>query len=108
MRKIALFIVICLLSACSQKANQKEILIFARIEYIYKLKSFVSHDIWKDFDNKKFDLPLVYFTKNASYVANPTLEFLKLYKSNLLLENPEKDWIIKNETEQLSFYDALF
>jgi len=50
-----------------------------------------------------------------SWAFSNLVSFCKIHLFNYIqllnfLENPEKDWIInnKNETEQLSFYDALF
>jgi hypothetical protein len=60
-----------------------------RIAYIYNLKSLVEKGVWKGFTNKKFDLPLVYYTDNACFIANPTEKFIASYRPTLVFENKD-------------------
>jgi hypothetical protein len=42
---------------------------------------------WEGFADKKFDLPLVYYTDSACYVANPTEKFMAALKPPLVFQN---------------------
>ena len=65
-------------------AQSGEQIIFSRIEFVFKLKEVIDLDVWKSVNDKKYDVPLVYFTEKASYVANPTQRFLATFKSRLV------------------------
>ncbi len=92
-----LFLVLLFLPAGRQPSREEQV-IFDRIEYINGLKRFIDQSVWKGFTDQEFDLPLVYYTERACYVANPTGKFiasfkpelvfkgrgLKIYKTNLL------------------------
>lgn len=78
---------ILILFSCGHKSERKDQVIFDRIEYIYNLKSLIDNNIWKGFSDKKFDLPLVYYTDMACYVANPTIKFTNSYKPYLVFGN---------------------
>ena len=87
-RFLLLALTISFFSCGSQKPNADQV-IFDRIEYVYNLRSIVDDSIWNDFDHKRFDLPLVYYTDTCCYVANPTNKFLRIYKPALVFENGE-------------------
>ena len=55
-----------------------------RISYIYNLKSLIDSEVWPGFTDKRFDLPLVYYTDSACYVANPTMNFIRTQKVQYL------------------------
>lgn len=84
-----IFLFLIFIFSCSQKSENKDHVIFNRIEYIYNLKSLIDSSIWKDFSNKKFDLPLVYYTDTACYIANPTKKFITIYNPDLVFESRE-------------------
>lgn len=87
MRVLLILFSFVVLSSCSLKTTKEEQVIFDRIVFIYNLKSTINEAIWKDFDLKKFDLPLIYYTSSTSYIVNPTLKFLDQVKSDLVFEN---------------------
>jgi hypothetical protein len=84
-----IFLFLIFIFSCRQKSESNDRVIFDRIEYIYNLKSLVDSSIWKDFSNKKFDLPLVYYTDTVCYIANPTEKFITIYNPDLVFENQE-------------------
>lgn len=89
MRKFSILILVIVLFSCGKNNVKQDQVILDRIEYIYNLKSFINEGTWKDFSNKKFDLPLVYYTDTVCYVSNPTKKFLNLNKSILVFKNKE-------------------
>jgi hypothetical protein len=86
MKKYIVFILSLLAFACKEKAVNKEQFILDRIEFVYRLKETVDQTIWKTYNDKKFDVPLLYFTDSTSYVANPTEKFTSAFKSMLIYE----------------------
>ena len=75
------------LFSCGGKKEKQDQVILDRIEYVYNLKSLIDEDIWTDFSDKKFDLPLVYYTDTTCYVTNPTEKFINTYIPSLVFEN---------------------
>lgn len=98
MRKPILLILLVTVFACGQKHDKNEELIFNRIEYVYNLRHLINENCWNGMSEKKFDLPLIYYTDSACYIVNPTdkiidnlqLELvytkgqIKIYKTNLI------------------------
>lgn len=87
MKNVIFLILIILSSSCGRKVERKDQVILDRIEYVYNLKSFIDKNVWVGFDDKKFDVPLIYYTDTSCYVANPTEKFINLYKPPLVFEN---------------------
>ena len=85
-RRLTLAISIILFCGHVQAQNSEQ-LIFDRIEYIFALKPTIAKKYWKDFDRKKYDVPLMYFTETASYIANPQKDFIGYYKPTLVFNN---------------------
>ncbi|MCP9764118.1 hypothetical protein [Lacihabitans soyangensis] len=85
-KKLISFLTIILF--CGQvKAQNREQLIFDRIEYIFNLKPTIAKKYWKGFDKKKYDVPLIYYTDTESYIANPPKDFINYYKPTLVSQN---------------------
>lgn len=87
MRTLFFFILTMLLFSFVKRDELKEQPIIDRIEFVFNLKQIVERDVWKTFGDKKFDVPLIYFTDTSSYIANPTPKFLSTFKSALIYEN---------------------
>lgn len=87
MNKTLLIILTLLVFSCKDKDNGKEQKIFDRIEFVYNLKKTVDEKTWKTFNNKEYDLPLIYFTDTSSYIANPTNKFLHTFNSDLVFQD---------------------
>lgn len=87
MNKTLFIILTLLVFSCKDKDYGKEQKIFDRIEFVYNLKQTVAEKTWATFNNKEYDLPLVYFTDTSSYIVNPTEKFLKTFKSDLVFKN---------------------
>lgn len=88
MRQITLLFLILLCFSCKQKKEEAENqVIVDRIEYVYNLKSLVSNDIWENFNNKLFDVPLIYYADSNCYIANPTEKFINQYKPEFVFKN---------------------
>ncbi len=85
------FTFIFLLIICSSCHQKKEIIddnvIIDRIEYLYKLKSLISQNLWQGFNNKEFDLPLIYYTDSMCYITNPTERFINKFNPTFIFEN---------------------
>lgn len=79
--------------------------IFDRIVFVYNLKQIVDQETWKTFNDKEYDLPLVYFTDTSSYIANPTDKFLRSFQSELLFQNRQiKIYKTKSRIDSISFH----
>lgn len=87
MRRLLLLFGTLFLLSFHEPSDAGERVILDRIEYIYNLKSLVDAGVWKGFTDKKFDLPLVYYTDTNCYVANPTKKFIAIYKPTLLSQS---------------------
>ena len=87
-RMLLLFLMLLLLSSGRHSYNEEQV-ILDRIEYIYNLKRIIDQSVWKGFADKKFDLPLIYYTANSCYVANPTKRFIASFSPRLVFENRE-------------------
>ncbi|MBL4593710.1 MAG: hypothetical protein JKX68_07855, partial [Flavobacteriales bacterium] len=80
-------LLLILLFSCAQKKNIQEQVIIDRIEYIYDLKTLINDEIWEGFSNKKFDLPLIYYTNSFCYIVNPTDKIISKFQPELIHEN---------------------
>jgi hypothetical protein len=63
-RLLLLFLMLLLLSSGRHSDNEEQV-ILDRIEYIYNLKRTIDTSVCKGFADKKFDLPLIYYTANS-------------------------------------------
>ena len=93
MRKLSFIILTIILFSCKEQTINKHQVIFDRIEFVYNLKETIEEKVWKTFNNREFDVPLIYYTDTSSYIANPTEKFLSIFNSKLV-----------NETGQLKIY----
>lgn len=87
MNRITLVILVLLLNSCQKNRQNTEQIIFARLAFVYNLKPLVANKIWKNFDNKLYDVPLIYYTDSTSYVTNPTIDFLRIFHPKLVFKN---------------------
>jgi hypothetical protein len=60
-----------------------------RIQFVASLKQTVDETVWKTLNDKRYHVPLVYFTDSACYVANPTKAFLATFNSRKVFENEQ-------------------
>ena len=88
MQKVIYLILSILAYSCNNNVvNEQKVC--NRIEFVFNLKQTINDKVWKTFTDKQFDVPLIYFTDSASFVANPTEKFLSTFKSNLVFENEQ-------------------
>lgn len=105
MNKVLLIILTLLVFSCKDKNNGKEQKIFDRIEFVYNLKQTVDEKVWITFNNKEFDLPLIYFTDTSSYIANPTDKFCETFKCDLVYDGRQiKIYKTKVRIDSLPFH----
>jgi hypothetical protein len=105
MNKTLIIILTLLVHSCKYKDYGKEQKIYDRIEFVYNLKHTVAEKTWATFNDKEYDLPLVYFTDTSSYVANPTEKFLKKFKAYLVFQNQFiKIYKTKSRLDSLPFH----
>jgi|GEM_PF-1033199 len=62
-------------------------LAIARIQYIYFVKKTIGDAAWSGFGNKKYNIPLLYYTDNATFISNPGEQFLRQFHPKLVFEN---------------------
>jgi hypothetical protein len=105
MKILSLLLLAATFFSCKQKIVKKEQAIFDRIEFVFTLKQTVDEGIWKTFNDKKFEVPLIYFTDTSSYVANPTDKFLTTFHSSLVFESRElKIYKTDNRIDSMPFH----
>jgi hypothetical protein len=73
-----------LLVASLLPPNGEEKVMISRISYIMHLKATLGQQYWPGFNTVAGDVPLVYLTDSASYVANPTPRFLAMFRPTLI------------------------
>lgn len=105
MSKILFIILTLFVFSCKDKDLGKEQKIFDRIEFVYNLKQTVDEKTWKTFNDKEYDLPLIYFTDTSSYIANPTDKFLKTFNADLVFQDKQlKIYKTKTRIDSLPFH----
>lgn len=72
--------------ACRKVPESKNQIIFDRIAYLYHLKPSIARDIWPGFDERQYDVPLIYYTDTSSFAVNPTESFLRTYHPKLVFQ----------------------
>lgn len=87
MKKLTFVFLLVFIGLTVQAQVNNEQIILNRIEYIYSLKSLIDKNIWNEFSDKNYDVPLVYYTDSNCYIANPTDNFIDSYKPNLLFKS---------------------
>ena len=102
-RLVFLFLILLLLSS-GRRPDREEQVTLDRIAYINDLKRFIDKAVWKGFTDKKFDLPLVYYTGRFCYVANPTKKFLDSFKPDLVFEGRELKIYKTNLLDSIPFH----
>ncbi len=99
------------LIACGPRPDEENRVALDRISYVYDLKSFVDSTIWKGFGDRRFDVPLVYYTDSLCYVANPPEAFLRLHKADPVYDTDELKIYKTARLDSLPFHmsiDILF
>lgn len=105
MNKILFLLLTVLVFSCKDKNYDNEQKIFDRIEFVYNLKQIVDEKNWQTFNDKEYDLPLIYFTDTSSYIANPTDKFLLTFKSDLVFQNKQiRIYKTKKRVDSLPFH----
>lgn len=109
MKRVALlFFLVTIISSCKRVPNDKERVIFDRIQYIYSLKKIVNENVWKGFTDPQYAVPLIYYTDSACYVANPTAKFLNIFKPVLVFTKDQLK-IYKNKLlDSIPFHMATW
>ncbi len=87
MKNILLIVFSFIVFSCSENKSKVDQKIIDRIEFVYQLKERINQDVWKTFNQKEFDVPLIYYTDSTSYIANPTEKFKSIFHPNLVYEN---------------------
>ena len=101
---LILFVAIISCSFKPQNISNEQV-IFERIEYIFNLKTKIGNQIWKNFDTKKFDVPLIYYTDSSSYVANPPKKFIQKFQPFFVYGTKNvKIYKTKNRIDNIPFH----
>ena len=98
-----LILILVLLFSCKAHQEKDDELIIDRLEYIYNIKSLVNDSVWPGFIQKRFDVPLIYYTDSNCYAVNPQKQFInqfngisiessnneiEIYKTRLIDDSP--------------------
>ncbi len=89
MRLLTAILSLTFFISCIPIQDNNQQIVIHRIQYVYYLKSLIDIDIWKDFSDKKYDVPLIYYTDSNNFVINPTMKFINFYKPELVFESNE-------------------
>ena len=65
MKRLTYILLAMILFSCVQKQESGEQIIINRMDYVYSLKTIIDRDIWKGFNESKYDVPLVYYTVSS-------------------------------------------
>lgn len=83
---ILLFLIPCL-CACKENKGLKDRVIRDRLIYVYDLKSLIDEKIWPGFNDKKFDVPVIYYGDSMCFVVNPAEKFINRYHPDFIYGN---------------------
>jgi len=75
--------------SCVPTQNYNQQVIINRIGFVYHLKYLIGKDIWENFADNKYDVPLIYYTDSNCYIANPTDKFVNFYNPEQVFESNE-------------------
>ncbi|WP_157578531.1 hypothetical protein [Pontibacter roseus] len=94
--------------SCTKKLDNPNQLVFDRIAYVYGLKPPIAKDIWPGFDEKQYDVPLIYYTDSSSFIANPSSRFLETHKPALVFQNGDlKVYKTSTRLDSIPFHMAV-
>lgn len=86
MRKcLGIFLLLSSCSCYSQDITTK--LAIARIQYVYKLKKEIGDKAWPSFGDEKYNIPIIYYAGDSTYIANPHEKFQQQFKPRLIFKN---------------------
>ena len=100
-------LILLFLNSCEAKKEKTDQVVLDRIEYVYQLKSIVEKDIWPDFNSQEFDVPLIYYTENNCYVANPTSLFLSQFESDLIFQGNRLEIYKTSRIDSIPFHMSV-
>ncbi|MBX0333178.1 hypothetical protein K3G39_08000 [Pontibacter sp. HSC-14F20] len=94
--------------SCTKKISSPDQLVFHRMAYVYSLKPPIAKEIWLSFDEKQYDVPLIYYTDSSSFIANPTNKFLKIYNPTQVFQNSDlKVYKTATRLDSIPFHMAV-
>jgi len=78
-------LIVLFLLACSSSFAQ---LAVSRIQYVYELKKELGSKAWPAFGEEKYNIPIIYFNGDTTYIANPHNKFLQQFNPAMIFESP--------------------
>ena len=79
---VPLIFLLCTSSHPEKDASTQ--LAIARIQYIYLVKKTIGNAVWTGFGGKQYNIPLLYYTIDATFISNPDEKFLKQFHPKLV------------------------
>jgi hypothetical protein len=67
--------------------DKEEQLAIARIQYIYMSKQIIGDPAWSSFGSEQNNIPLIYYTSNATFISNPTEKFIRQFDPKLIFKS---------------------
>lgn len=89
MQRLILLLLVITAFSCTRPMSSPNQVVFDRIAYVYDLKPTIAKEVWPGFDEKQFDVPLIYYTDSSSFIANPTDRFLQIHNPALVFQNSD-------------------
>ena len=91
--------------SCQNTKETQDRLIIDRLEYIYHVKKLINSSIWPGFTDKKFDVPLIYYTETHCFVVNPKQLFINQFDcTKITPANSEIDVYVSKLVDQIPFH----
>jgi hypothetical protein len=87
MQRLILLLLVTTALSCTKKLSSPDQVVFDRMAYVYSLKPAIAKETWPGFDDKQYDVPLIYYTDSTSFIANPTDRFLQIHNPALVFQN---------------------
>ena len=91
MRLLLTIFTFFLIQTCFSQAGTAELAI-ARIQYVYKVKKAVGNGAWPSFGNDKYNIPIIYFAGDTTFIANPHPKFIQQFTPTKIFQ--KKDLVI--------------
>ena len=87
MRLVIVLLLFCISTSFYPAQNTVTQLAIERIQYIYLAKQTTGNLAWSLFGNERYNIPLLYYASNTTFVSNPGEKFLRQFHPQLIFEN---------------------
>jgi hypothetical protein len=86
MKQLLILLYTIFIFSCTNRTVTQNEKTINRIEYIFNLKTQIAKNGWTEFADKKYDVPLIYYSDTCCYITNPTEKFIQQFNPNLIAD----------------------